>query len=662
MTVSTTSRLGVTTWDAGSDPFTRAQMNDSHINLEARAAGFNQDATRPSAGAGFTGFFHFNNGILTYCDGVNWYDLVAVGSTVVDLTASAGTVGVSSDFARSDHRHGIATDAIAENMIQNNAVTRDKISNNSVDLTKLVDSASGYAVLGKTGSGSGDFAEITAGANSVLRRSGSGDLSFGTLSTAHIGNGQITTDKIGSQQVTIDKMAANSVGTDQYVDASIKAEHFAPGAVSGASVGEDSIDSINIQTGAIDTRHIADNQVTVGKIQQVAAHSILARVGTSTGNLSALVAGTDSVLRRDGSGNLAFGTIDGGHIGIDSIDSQHYAAGSIDREHLAPDIIDGTKIANDVINSEHYVAGSIDAEHLSNALYSSGTWQGALSGNAATASRWSNYRTITLGGDLTGSVQIRGDANVTLTATVAANSVALGTDTTGNYMAGVSAGTGVSVSHTPGEGSTATISIGQSVATTSNVTFNQVQSNRYDIGSQATSETWITRTVGNDLSFRFESTNLAQWHKTVATNNNSVLSSTAHAFQFHNHLIPFVTSTSGTTGRLLGDNNRAWNRLVSKNGSYLSSDATLKDIEGTAPGMDFVRMLTGYEWSWKLDDGVSFWGPTAQDIQAAVDASGSDAEIVTGEEGNLTVRMESLWGPVINALKELEERIVALGG
>lgn len=37
--------------------------------------------------------------------------------------------------------------------------------------------------------------------------------------------------------------------------------------------------------------------------------------------------------------------------------------------------------------------------------------------------------------------------------------IALGTDTTGNYVSGVSAGTGISVSHTPSEGSTATISL-----------------------------------------------------------------------------------------------------------------------------------------------------------------------------------------------------------
>jgi hypothetical protein len=45
------------------------------------------------------------------------------------------------------------------------------------------------------------------------------------------------------------------------------------------------------------------------------------------------------------------------------------------------------------------------------------------SGNAATASVWENARTLTLGGDLTGSVSINGSQNVTLTATVADGSI-----------------------------------------------------------------------------------------------------------------------------------------------------------------------------------------------------------------------------------------------
>jgi hypothetical protein len=65
--------------------------------------------------------------------------------------------------------------------------------------------------------------------------------------------------------------------------------------------------------------------------------------------------------------------------------------------------------------------------------------------------------TLTLGGDLTGNVTVTNLGNATLNATIAANSVELGTDTTGNYMVDVSAGTGISISHTAGEGSTATI-------------------------------------------------------------------------------------------------------------------------------------------------------------------------------------------------------------
>ena len=46
----------------------------------------------------------------------------------------------------------------------------------------------------------------------------------------------------------------------------------------------------------------------------------------------------------------------------------------------------------------------------------------------------------------------------------------LGTDTTGNYVSDVSAGTGISVSHTPGEGSTPSVSLNATLDNLSNVT------------------------------------------------------------------------------------------------------------------------------------------------------------------------------------------------
>ncbi len=81
---------------------------------------------------------------------------------------------------------------------------------------------------------------------------------------------------------------------------------------------------------------------------------------------------------------------------------------------------------------------------------------------------------ITLGGDLSGSVTLTDLASGTLTATIQPNSVALGTDTTGDYVSGITNGTGVTVSGTAGEGWSPTISIGQDVATTANVQFNNL--------------------------------------------------------------------------------------------------------------------------------------------------------------------------------------------
>ena len=103
---------------------------------------------------------------------------------------------------------------------------------------------------------------------------------------------------------------------------------------------------------------------------------------------------------------------------------------------------------------------------------------GTLNQNTTgSAAKWTTARTLSFTGDVTGSGSVDGSANVATALTIAAdaveqsmiaddavgsdqiadNAVALGTQTTGNYMAQVSGGDGITISHTQGEGSTATI-------------------------------------------------------------------------------------------------------------------------------------------------------------------------------------------------------------
>ena len=83
-----------------------------------------------------------------------------------------------------------------------------------------------------------------------------------------------------------------------------------------------------------------------------------------------------------------------------------------------------------------------------------------------------NDFTVTLGGGfLTGSVDITNLASATLNATLVNDSVILGQHTSGEYVENLTAGTGVYIADPTGESSNPTISIGQAVDITSNVTF-----------------------------------------------------------------------------------------------------------------------------------------------------------------------------------------------
>ena len=100
------------------------------------------------------------------------------------------------------------------------------------------------------------------------------------------------------------------------------------------------------------------------------------------------------------------------------------------------------------------------------------------------ASSWTTARTLSLGGDLSGSVTFDGTGNTTLTATIAANSVALGTDTTGNYVADVQAsGSGISIIGATGEGVTLTVNSNATATNTASTLVFRDSSGNFSAGT-----------------------------------------------------------------------------------------------------------------------------------------------------------------------------------
>ena len=104
------------------------------------------------------------------------------------------------------------------------------------------------------------------------------------------------------------------------------------------------------------------------------------------------------------------------------------------------------------------------------AIDANGGVVGDLTGNASTATKLETARTIALSGDVAGSVSFDGTADVTITATVQANSVDLGTDTTGNYVATVT-GTAnqIAVSGSGSETAAVSLSLPNDVIVTTSV-------------------------------------------------------------------------------------------------------------------------------------------------------------------------------------------------
>lgn len=363
MAKTNTTRLNLVRWGSSGDTFTRSDMDSSHSDLESKAAGFTQAGSRPTAGAAYAGFFHYSStsgsvGQLSYCNGTAWFDIGKFGSAVaIDGTLADGS---STEAARADHKHSISSNTITTAMIQDDAVETAKINDLAVTTAKIADTAVTNAKLGsdidasKITAGTLPIARIGAGAvvNSKLGSDiNAGKITAGTLPIARISDSAVTHEKIeDSAGLSVVGRSANSTGVVADITASSDHEVLRR---SGTSVG----------FGTIATDGISANAVTTAKMEQVAAHGILARVASSTGDLSELTASTDEVLGRS-SGNLTFGKVTNAQLAgsiesskITSLDATKIT-GTIDTDQIASDAITNDKIDNNAVTLGTQTSGA----------------------------------------------------------------------------------------------------------------------------------------------------------------------------------------------------------------------------------------------------------------------------------------------------------------
>lgn len=218
------------------------------------------------------------------------------------------------------------------------------------------------------------------------------------------------------------------------------------------------------------------------------------------------------------------------------------------------------------INAGQITGFTEDAQDAAAALFTNGTHNGIAAtyddDNSKLNLNVSDF-TITLGGDLTGNVTITDLASATLTATVAANSVALGTDTTGDYVGSVAAGTGISLANTATEGGIFTVTNAGVVSLTGTTNQIAVSASTGAVTLSLPANVTISEnlTVTGDFTVQGNTTTL-NTSTLVVEDKNIVLANVAS---------PTNTTADGAGLTVLGDTNKTLN-WVNASTSWTSSE------------------------------------------------------------------------------------------
>ncbi len=292
-----------------------------------------------------------------------------------------------------------------------------------------------------------------------------------------------------------------------------------------------------------------------------------------------------------------------------------------------------------------------------------GNVSGNLTGTASNALVWTNQRKITLDGDVTGNVFIDGSANVTITTTIASNSVALGSDTTGDYVANLVSGTGITITDNFGEGMTPVIKVADSYTTNmvSNISNSAASVSAYadSVAGTAYSNavTYVNNTTLDGLSgvviSNAATNNILSYNGSVWVNdgfNTSKLSDVLTSNVLNGQILIYDSTVSKWVNAIIPEAPAGTSSSFTR-GNNTDTDFTLFHGLGTADVVVTVRSNITYEvieTRWSTTDSlgafsnnhvtVNFTNPPSTDeMNITVYGSvQSTSVIITGRLDNLS--------------------------
>jgi len=303
--------------------------------------------------------------------------------------------------------------------------------------------------------------------------------------------------------------------------------------------------------------------------------------------------------------------------------------GVVNASHAEINLLVGQTSIGDLLpmNASQFLRSDTDSAPISDAIISLGTtalrfknihaqsFTGSLTGNAATASKLAAARTITLSGDVSGSVNFDGSGNVTLNTTVANDSH--------THDARYLQLTAKAVDSDKLDGINSTQFLRSDVAdtkTSGNLRFND--NIKIEIGSSA------------DITHFFNGTN---YYTDINAGANWYLrdANSASAVRFTFDIDTGIGSASGD-----------W---------QVTSDRRKKEVIGNIPlALSKLRQINGVLYRRKdLPDKEKIHaGVIAQEVQKVL-----PEVVTTGDDGYLTVSYGSLNALVIEAVKEVADRL-----